>query len=272
MTIIRTLLTICLLLVVGKLTAQNENEDVMYGSFKLRKNKTTTCIPDSLINVVAIQAEGKTGRKKGLLKGTISVHNSSYRVIPGSFVGVYRDGNLVGYTLSDNDGKFVVNDLATGKYRLEVCRVGYEFAILKSIEIKAGHTTFTDVQLHGTYQEHIPQNDLPVDSIGSFKIRMRKSETPKAPGSIQGIVSLINNDFPLEKVVIELFQDGKKINSVNCDENGKFALLKLPDGMYEVNIITDRNNNDLIPGVQVNTGKMRVIEVSITRRGKMKRK
>jgi hypothetical protein len=265
---IRIFITLSLLFCFGIVSAQTDGEDVVYGSFKLRKNKQVTCIPDSLIDKVVVQTDEDASRKKGTLKGTVSVHNSSHRAVPGSFVSVYEGDVLVGYTLSDSEGKYILGNLKGGRYRVEVCRLGYEYTAVHGIVVKSANTTFVDVQLHGTYQTHTTKNDLPIDSIGCFRIRMRKTETPKAPGSIQGVVTLINNEFPLEKVVIELFQDGKKIKSVSCNKKGKFALLKLPDGMYEVNIITDRNNNDLVPGVEVSTGKTRMIEVSIKRNGK----
>ncbi len=272
---IRTSTLLCFVFLLGSLTchAQTDGEGITYGSFKLRKSKEVTCIPDSLVgNIEVLNEDIERDKKTGILQGTVSIRNSSYRVVPGAFITVFLEDSIIAYGLSDAEGKYTIQGIPPGRYRIDVCRLGYEFTTLHGLALKAGNTTFADIQLAGTYQTHEADTTTTPDSVGTFKIRMKKTPSIKAPGSVQGSVTLVGSEYPLEKIIIELYQDGVKMRSVHCDEEGKFKMLKLPDGMYEVNVVTSRKTSNLVPGVSVNAGRIKLIDIRISQPEKTKGK
>lgn len=270
MTFIRTILLIAFVISASAGFAQVDSSSVIYGSFKVRKTQNS-CIPPHLIDKVKVSdVNAQSVRKKGSLRGAVLVKGSSRQTIPEAFVAAYLGDSLVAYTLANADGMYRFYDLPPNLYRIEVCRLGYEGSTMDGVVIKSNNITFLDVTLDRTYQTYSPTDTFPKENIGTFRIRHRDTKTVEAPGSIRGSITLVNNKFPLDKVVVELYQNGEKVATADCSTKGQFSFGKLENGTYDVNIITDRNNNDMIPGVKVNTGKIKMIEVKLTRKGKIK--
>lgn len=260
----KTIVLLCLFISLGGV-AQDE-EHVIYGSHSMRKSPVT-CIPDSLIGqLFPAVLPDQQSKKCGTITGAVLVEGSSHMTIAGAYITLWQGDEAIAVAITDEAGRYVFPDVRNGTYSVEACRLGFVRTFREDVHVKRGTRSYADLIMGKTMGTHTPTNGGSTDSVGTFKVRHKQTAAVNSQGTIRGEVVLVNNHYPLGNVVVELYQNGSKLQTLTCDENGAFVFKALEDGTYDLNIITDRDNNDLIPGLVVATGKVKMLTITMIRR------
>lgn len=92
------------------------------------------------------QQGAKTPTTTGMIKGKLTDAKSAEE-IPFANVILYRDSIQVAAATSDMDGKYYLNHIAPGTYRIKVVYVGYNPYELKPVSLKANQTVIHDIKM-----------------------------------------------------------------------------------------------------------------------------
>jgi hypothetical protein len=116
---------------------------------------------------------------------------------------------------SDNNGKFILDRLAAGKYTIILKIDGYGMKILPGIEIQARQTTSLKVNF---------------DSTG--------------PSRVSGRVICKNSSVPLKDVLVSVDRvDEYGWSYTYTDEDGRYSMFDLEPGIYSITIFGLREEN-----------------------------
>ncbi|MCB9265722.1 MAG: TonB-dependent receptor [Lewinellaceae bacterium] len=91
------------------------------------------------------QLPGASQRVKGIGKITGTVFdNEGGSGVEFATISLFREGELIDGTITDDRGKFALNELIDGNYTLEVSYLGYDKIVLKDIVIEKERTVSLD--------------------------------------------------------------------------------------------------------------------------------
>ncbi len=97
----------------------------------------TTFVMLLTLSIIAQIPNGQSTRKKGIGKitGTI-LSEGDQNPVEFSTISLFREADLIDGTITDEKGKFVLNELIDGTYKLEISFLGYEKTVVEDVEIK----------------------------------------------------------------------------------------------------------------------------------------
>jgi|GEM_PF-638672 len=117
----------------------------------------------------------------GSIRGIISVKNTG-EPLPYASVALYnQDSILVAGAVSDIDGKYIIDPIPPGTYRLEVAFVGYRSLVITEVLVQAKAPTRLDLELEEN-AEMLSEIVLPYDAPRSRSMRIL---SPVSQQSIQ---------------------------------------------------------------------------------------
>jgi protocatechuate 3,4-dioxygenase beta subunit len=137
----------------------------------------------------------------GTITGTVSQTDGIG--ISGVLVRVTAGPSTGHSTTTDNDGNYSLADLPEGTYTLTFSRNGYTSRTVTSIEVNAGETTTSDVELAAV-------------STG---------------GIVTGTVT--SSGSGISGVRVSLYQAGALVSSTNTDSQGQYSLTGVATGTYQ---------------------------------------
>lgn len=157
------------------------------------------------------------------------------RGVPGVTVHLWADGSIVATQVTDADGYFFFEDLASGTYTLQfVPPPGWQFTTYK-----AGGDDRYDSDVHpGTGFTD------PITYVFPGQAQANWDAGLVRPGTIGNRVWLDTNANGLQDagepgiagVIVELLQAGSVISTTTTDTDGYYFFYDLPDGVYDVRI------------------------------------
>ena len=260
-----TSLLLCLLMAP---LAWSQPGGTVDGAFVIRKYR---CMPDAERQKLDALERTYAGKDISAISGIISTGDEAHqRAVPRAMVLIYHADTLFDYSITDSSGRYL-SFVPVGSYRLETCKEGYRLSDATA-EPQRKLPAISNLRIETTLQEQHEQHPNPPDTTGggSFRASQQNNSSPKAPGRLRGTISLNNNDFPSDQIEVHLFREDQLVRSTTCDENGYYRFDKLEDGAYDIVIITDREDNEPIPDMLVSRGKIKVVDVTLTRTGKVR--
>ena len=148
-----------------------------------------------------------------------------------------KDGNVVGTTTTDKDGKYSFEHLPDGTYSVKVVKDG--------VLADADQTGDPDNKLDNASQPITLDENNPTKGDVDF------GYVPN--NTITGTVyrddnrdKMINGDEPgLERVSVQLLdENGKVLQTLDTDADGNYAFQHLPDGKYTVKVVRSSSIKD----------------------------
>ena len=122
-----------------------------HNMFNLHPYKRKTILLFWLFSLVALQnyAQNRTSGSK--ISGTI-LDSVTHTPIPYAAVSIYLKGqsDVAGGILTDDNGKFLIDSVAPGKYKLKIDYVSYKTKSIEDIDVKPGDNKMGTIVLSST--------------------------------------------------------------------------------------------------------------------------
>lgn len=181
------------------------------GTYLLRASATNYQVGVSSVIIIASQntvVNVTLQNQPGTVTGAI-LSNLTQAPLSNATVNIYSGALLVATVLTDTNGEYTVEGLASGNYQLNVQADGYQTAV-SAFVVNSGGTTQLNFSLSNL------------------------------TGSVTGVALDSQTSNPIAGATVSIYQGNSLITSVLTDTNGQYNLPNLSPGTY--NIVTSAAN------------------------------
>ncbi len=172
-------------------------------------------IPEVKKQTGQINNQDQNQEKQGTLSGKVVTEEGA--VVPGVVVIVYdSEGEIIGQATTDDEGNFTITVPEGTNYKVEVTSLEVDGVVYDGISL-------TDVTIIDGQTTQLPVINLP------------KTVIPAKSGTISGKL-VDENGNPLVGVVVEIYKDGVKSQTISTNINGAFSVIVEEGSGYKVKI------------------------------------
>jgi hypothetical protein len=219
--------------------------------------------------LVSLSFAGTTGRLAG------RVRDESAKGLGFTNVFIYKDTLKIAGTQSKENGAYILINLPPGIYSVHYSHDDYDDLVADSVVVSIDRITTINATMNKqngvkkTIRREFERVEVYKDPLTPWEIddskEVDKSDNASPTGKLAGIVT-DESGKGIPYVSVLVFRDRRRITGVMTRENGRFIIINLPPGTYDVKFVLLGYGELTVTGVLIKADQTTTLNATLLKK------